>query len=341
MSFYDKIKKLEKIDLHRHVDGDIKPEIIFEIAENEGFLGTKHFPYNTLNQVREASLVKPGDDLNTIFSKFGPAVRVMQTKEGIKRVFYEEVKNCYEDNIVHAELRFATLYHGAKKISKECFHWRGDLTVDEIMNAAISGMKKGEKDYGIKTGIIVSINREVDPWVSETLVKKILPYEGKGVVGIDLACNEADFRPILHYDAYFQTFDTGLKRTVHAGEAGDRRKENIIESILSLRADRVGHGIPVPYFGMVEDVVKMKNVGIESCPLSNLKVHWVTGIMDVGQLRLDKLLDENIKVSLNSDDPGLFGYTLTDTYFEVAKSYNFKMKHLKKFIENAKEISFL
>ena len=321
----EQARNLEKIDLHRHADGDVKPEIIYELGRY-----IPNFPYKSLNHVKAASVVDESDDFLSILGKFAPAISVMQSKENIERVFYEEVRNCSEDNIVKAELRFAPLYHMKK-----------GLSIDDILGSAVNGMKSGAKEFGVKSGIIVCINRECSSEESVNLVKEVIKHDNSGVVGIDLACDETNHAPLKHFEAFNIAYSNGLNRTVHAGETGLRKDDNIKDSILELKANRLGHAVTLCNNPELISLVNDCEVGVESCPLSNIRISHATGVNNISQLGLKKLLDSGVKISLNTDDPRLLGFTLTDVYFNAAKELNLLIEDLQKFIHNAEESSFI
>lgn len=318
------IRKLPKIDLHRHWDGDLEPELIYELGKKSGI----ELPADNPKGLKLYFERLRDDGLGTLLRYgFGLVTSLLQSKENIYMAAYEEVGNLSKDNIIYAEIRFAPQYHTGEKLSYE-----------EIIRAFSDGLRDGEKDFMVKTKIIVCIGREAEPKVGIEIAEAALNCMDYGVVAIDIACDESRFPPERHLDAYKRTFGTQLKRTAHAGEFGDQLYKNMVTSIKELKADRLGHARTIAEHDELVDLAASQKIGIELCPESNL----FTGLIKSRkELKIGELLSRNVLVSVNSDDPAMFRYTLTDTIHGVAEEYGFGMEELKKLQMNAIDSAFL
>lgn len=327
------IRKLPKIDLHRHLDGDVKPDVLFKLAQKDGVkLPAKdlNFYFKDLRDEGIGALLQKG---------FGMVTSLMQSRENLSMVAYECVRNLKEDGVVYAELRFAPQYHTGESAyyghpsekSKE------RLGYDEIIEAVSEGLRKGETDFGVKTNIIVCVRRETEPHEGVKVADAALNCMGYGVVGLDLACDEATYPPERHLEAYKTTFNSPLKRTVHAGEFGNQPHKNMLTAMNDLKADRLGHAIPLSKYEDLVQQVSGRKTGIEMCPESNIFAGFIKSRKE---LKLDELLSRNVLVSVCSDDPAMFGYTLSDTLYRLAEECGLGMEELKKLQMNAIESAF-
>ena len=276
--------------------------------------------------------------MNLFQEGFGLITSLMQTSENLTTVAYEEVRNLYKDNIIYAEIQFAPQYHTGE--STYYNHEKTDKKMDyeEIIKSVLAGLKKGEKDFGIKTNLIIDIGREAKQEVGIEIAKAAINCIKYGVVALGLATNEADFPPELHKQAFQLTFDTELKRSIHAGEFGKQLYKNIVTSINELKADRLGHARIIAHYNDLIQLVKEKIIGIESCPESNM---FIGLIKSRNEINIKKLLKQDVLVSINSDDPGMFGYTLTDTIYRLGKESKINFNEIKKLEINAALASFL
>lgn len=328
------ICKLPKIDLHRHLDGDVKPEVISRLARKDG-------------------LTLPAEDLDLYFKDlrnqgigallqkgFGLVTSLMQSRENLSTVAYECVRNLKEDNIIYAEIRFAPQYHTGESAyyghssekSKE-----KTLGYDEIIKAVSAGLRKGEKDFGVRTNLIVCVGREAEPQAGVAVAEAALNSMDCGVVGLDLACDEGSYPPDRHLEAYKTTFNSPLKRTVHAGEFGDQPSKNMSTAISNLKADRLGHAIPLSKYEDLTTAVSDGKIGIEMCPESNIFTGFIKSRNELG---IKRLLSKGVLVSVNTDDPAMFGYTLSDTLYRLAEECGLGLDELKKLQLNAIESAF-
>ena len=324
---------MPKIETHLHLDGAIEPENIWRIAK-EHDITLPHIPEQSLAalqtyfQFQDSRDIRTARDFDHLLRTFDIVISLMQTPEGLQEVAKTHVQYLAAQNYVYAETRFAPQYH-----LKEGLHLE-----DTIENTLI-GLQKGFEETGTLVKLIACIGRE-NVEIGPDVVRAALKFQDQGVVAIDLACNEIDFPPELHIDAFRLTFGSNLRRCVHAGEVAktpEKLRHNIIASLIDLRADELGHAIPLPKMPETMDLVRDRGVRVASCPLSNL---CSMIIEDVRDLSLDKLLKSDILVSLHTDDPAMDHTSLADVYAETCNAYGFGVHHVRKLLRNAIQTAF-
>lgn len=322
----NEIRKLPKIELHRHLDGAVKPELIFDLAKKHNV----YLPVNSLEDLKKYYRITKETSVQELMDKFDVVLSLMQTPENLQTIAYEQILDLKKENYLYVELRFAPQYHT-----------REGLSMVQVIENVLIGMRKGYKETGILSNLIIAIGREAELEKAKQIVKAALEFQNSQetvkVVGIDLACDEATYPPEIHLPAYKLTFGSKLKRTVHAGEFGDQKLKNIKTAIHKLRADRIGHAIPLPNDKDLLNLVKQKRIGIESNPLSNLICHMTASIQE---LKLNIYFTNGIKFSLGSDDPAMMYTTLSNVIYETAKVYNWGLAHIKTIMKNSIDISF-
>ena len=331
------IKKFPKIDLHRHLDGDVSEEDIFLLAQRANI----PLPVKTAGELKDYFRQLRERDLPSLFQKgFGLITGVMQAEENLEYVAFREVEHLAQDGIIYAELRFAPQYHTGESIyySHVQSGPHQKLSYQTIIRAVSRGLARGEKEFGVKTKIIVCIGREAEPEVGVKIAQAAIDCMPDGVVALDLACDEASYPPERHRPAFELTFDTPLKRTVHAGEFGNQPSENIKTAIFQLRADRLGHAIPINRHEDLLNAVVEKKIGLELCPLSNTICGFIKSHRD---LNINSLINRGALVSINTDDPGIFNFTLSDVLADVLKDSVEPLRDLRQFQINAVNSSFL
>jgi adenosine deaminase len=152
-------------------------------------------------------------------------------------------------------------------------------------------------------------------------------------IGLDIAGDEPQF-PNAQYASLFKPLlDENLPITIHAGEASG--PESIWAAIDLLGAKRIGHGIHAVHDPKLMDALRDRKILLEMCPTSNrITSAWP----DLKTHPLKKCLDHGIPVSINTDDPGMFGITLGDeveiakkmvglTNEEVARTFRYAHEH--------------
>ena len=103
------IFELPKTDLHRHLDGALKPELLIKLAKQ---FGVNLPTYNLAKFKRLYQIIEPtGMPINKLFKRFAWAIAVMRSPEGLYQAAYEQVLDLERENILYAEMRCAPGYH--------------------------------------------------------------------------------------------------------------------------------------------------------------------------------------------------------------------------------------
>lgn len=327
-NLFKKIKNMEKAECHVHWDGAMDAETVLTLwdAKNQAlYFPEKDCNGNTLSYKNEKErIIDTPDKLRklwagwghyTIPDQFGAVTGLMQTKDDIKTMAKEHVKHLASQNILYFETRFAPQYHTFE-----------GLSLDRVIGYSLEGFHEGSEETGTDVKLIVCIGREAEVEYTKKVVKEALRFQEEGVVAIDLACWEPPFPPELHYEAFKLTFDSSLKRTVHAGEmcSTEENLKNIYTAITKLKADGLGHAIPLykGQYGKAHDLigmVKEKGIRIESNPISNMALGF---IKDVEDLHLDELVKNDVLITINSDDPSMWSNgSLSQNLYAVTELY--------------------
>ena len=128
----------------------------------------------------------------------------------------------------------------------------------------------------------------------------------------------------------------GLHSVPHAGEMSG--PATIWEALTGLRAERIGHGYQLPYDPRLVVELRDRQVPLEVCPTSNVCTRQVP---DLASHPLPRLLAEGLFVTLNSDDPPVFGTTLTTEYRRAASAFGLSRGQLAELAKNGVRASFL
>jgi adenosine deaminase len=265
-------------DLHRHLDGSLRPSTLEELARAQG-----------LTVPPDLRFVR-GMGLEAALSRFGFILSLIQGPAAVRRVAAEICEDATSDGVTTLEIRFAPQLHE-------------DGTIEAITDAALEGMAG-------RAGLILCGLYGEAPELIDHLVE--VARTRPGVVGIDLAGGPAlDHRHgMLDYaPAFRRAEELGIGRTVHAGEG--RPPAEIRTAIEELRAQRIGHGTTLLDDPRVLDLVLARGVAIEACPTSN--VH--TGVIrDVADHPLPRWLDLGVRACVCTDNTYLSAVTSSEEH---------------------------
>jgi len=230
-------------DLHRHLDGSLRPSTLAELAARAG----KAVPADLA--------FTPGMGLAAALSRFAFTLSLLEAPGAVRRVAAEMCEDAAAEGVTTLEIRFAPQLHGG-------------APVEAIIDAAVEGAAG-------RAGIILCGLYGEPPEVLLGLVEAAASRPG--VVGIDLAGGPgaADaFHLRDHAPAFRRAAALGLGRTVHAGEG--RPPAEIRVAIEALQAQRIGHGTTLLDDEETVDLVLSRGTVIEACPTSNVHTGVIT-----------------------------------------------------------------
>jgi adenosine deaminase len=281
-------------ELHRHLDVSVRIETLLELAQKRGLEAQS----TSVAAFREKIFLrKPLKDLSSVLATFSLFSKVLDRPEILERVAGEVVEDCRNDGTRRVELRFSPSF-----ISDG-----NGLSWDEILDGFYRGVELAKKRYPeMKVGLLCIASRDYGVEMVDKTVEFFLKHRDR-FVGFDLAGNEVGF-PCKDFETSFKKLKkVGAKITVHAGEAVG--PENIWEAIEVLGAHRIGHGIASIRDPKLMDVLREKKICLEMCPTSN----WLTqAVSSFESHPLPKVLRAGVPVCVNTDDPGVFGVSLSD-----------------------------
>jgi adenosine deaminase len=204
------------------------------------------------------------------------------------------------------------------------------------MDWVIEAAQQGEKDYGVKTRLIASVNRHEGVELAAQVSLIAAERQDKGIVGLDLAGYEPGFPAGPFAAAFRPAQESGLHVTIHAAEWD--RGENVVEAIQKVGARRIGHGIRLLESPAALELARQCGIPFEVCLTSNLRTGSVGQMVDHPVRRM---LAEGLNVTLNTDDPGIFGITLSDEYRLFCETLGFPLVALQDCVLAAARAAFL
>ncbi|MPM46383.1 Adenosine deaminase [bioreactor metagenome] len=241
------------------------------------------------------------DSLVEYLKRFNLPNRVMQSKESLKRITFELLEDASNENLKYMEIRFAPLIHTLN-----------GLSVSEVIESIIDGIKEAEEKYPIKANLILGCMRTMTLDDAIYVVEEGKKFLNKGVVAVDLCGAENEGFAIEFKEAIDLARSFGYRVTIHAGEAASG--VNVLEAVEILKAERIGHGIGIRDLKEAYDMVKNKKIVLEMCPTSNVQTKAVNSFEDHPFYKFYK---DGLKVTLNTDNRTVSNINLTKEFNNV------------------------
>jgi len=313
---------LPLIDLHRHLDGNIRPKTIWQLAQKNNI---KLPADNFESFLPHVQITDSEADLIAFLKKLDWGVGVLKTLDDVVRIGFENVEDAFNANIDYAELRFSPYYIAMSH----------NLPIEGVVEAIIEGVNLGRKKFNSKVNLIGILSRTFGVEHCQSELDALLAYKSN-LVAIDLAGDEYNFPGQLFENHFKQVRDAGLNVTVHAGEAAG--PESVWHAIKSLGATRIGHGVACADDQRLMDYMRENQVSIESCLTSN----YQTGtIKDLAEHPIKTFLANDLMVCLNTDDPAVENIELAYEFTLAKNVLGFSTEQFSQLQLNAVQMSFL
>lgn len=310
------------LDLHRHLDGNIRPATIWQLATQNNIV----LPATQLDDfIPHVQIQGSESDLLAFLKKLDWGVAVLKNLDDVKRVAYENVEDAFNAGLNYTELRFSPYYMSMKH----------NLSINDVVAAVIDGVNSGVKNYDIRVNLIGILSRTFGVKQCQLELDALLAHKN-ALVAIDLAGDEYNFPGELFVEHFKQVRNAGLQVTVHAGEAGGAK--SVWQAINELGATRIGHGVATIDDENLMSYMVNNNIAIESCLTSNFQTGTVK---DLTQHPLKTFLNHGIKACLNTDDPAVQGIEIKHEYKVARQALKLNDKDINQLQKNAVAMCFL
>ncbi len=316
------IEKLPKTDLHVHLDGSIRISTIVNLAKKQKI----KLPVDTEEELKKIVCCDENcKSLDEYLRAFDITLSVMQTEDALIRTAFELAEDAAKENIRYLEVRYSPILHTQKGLK---------LTV--ISDAVLKGLRKAEKKYNIRAGVIICGIRNMDPDKSLKLAKLAVAYKNKGVIGFDLAGAEYNYPAKDHMEAFYLALNNNINITIHAGEAYGPK--SIHEALHYCGTHRIGHGTRLIEDGDLLNYVNDHRIPLEICLKSNMHTKSVPSLK---KHPLNFYFDYGLRVTINTDNRLVSDTTLTDEYMIAVKELGLDYADIKNVIINGFKSAFI
>jgi len=326
------LNALPKVLLHEHLDGGLRPKTVIDLALDAGYAELPTHDSKELAEWFHRGAQR--GSLPMYLEGFAHTCAVMQTRAALERVAFEFIEDMHEDGVVYAEVRFAPVFHTKK-----------GLTGDAIVNAVLDGLKRGEEKYGVKWGLILcGMRHRTDSLEAAELA---INFRHHGVVGFDLAGEEAGYPPKAHVEAFQAIQQANFNSTLHAGEAFG--VASIWQALQLCGAHRLGHATrlmddmtivdgKIVKLGTLAQYVLDRRIPLEMCLSSN--VH--TGSVKTIEEHPFKLYyDRGFRVTLNTDDRLMSDTSMTKEFQVAVDTFGLTVADFEKITINSIKSAFI
>jgi aminodeoxyfutalosine deaminase len=312
------LRRLPKAELHLHLEGTIAPETLVELSR-------RHDPEPLT--LAQAEALYQYTDFTGFLMAFKAVSDRLRTPEDYELITYRMAEQLAAQGIVHAEVYVAV---------GVIYFW-GRSEFEPLFAGMERARLLAERDFGLSLFWIFDAVRHFGVEPAARVFRKAaeMRREYPSIVGIGIGGDERRGPAELFRGLYSEARDAGLHLTVHAGEAVGPES---IWGALNLGAERLGHALTAIEDPELVHVLAERQIPVEICMTSNLRTGCCARLQDHPVRRY---FDSGLLVTLNSDDPAMFGSNLEGEFLLAHQEFGFTEEHLRELAANSIEASFL
>ncbi len=307
-----------KAELHLHMEGAIPLPLLFAMIKRSGDLPG-------IGSIEDLAARFSYRDFHHFLYLWAWKNQFITNERDFEQIAYAVLANARQQNILYAEMFISPADHTPR-----------GLTAEGIIAATLAGCANARRDCGIVTQIIIDLVRDSGLDSGWRSIEAATPFLGRGVVGIGLGGTEDRFPPDPYRELFAEARRRGFRLTAHAGEGAG--PASVWAALDELGAERIGHGTRAIEDGALMARLRDQQIPLEMCIMSNIR----TGVTaNAGSHPIKPFYQNGLVVTVNSDDPVMFGATIADEYRALADDLHLAFTDIKQIALNGIRASFL
>jgi adenosine deaminase len=306
-------EQLPKVELHLHLEGAIPYAALWELVQKyDGDVPNQEALKRRFEYKNFAHFIETWTWKNQFLREY----------EDFTFIAEAVARDLVSQNVYYAEVFFSPpdfLRHGLETQGMAEAIRRGLESVEEIEVALVADLVR---DFGPERGAIT---------LAELHEVKYL-----GIIGVGIGGSEQDFPPEAFEAVFERARHLGFRTSAHAGEAAG--SESVWGAIRHLQVDRIGHGTRAEEDEALVEYLVAQEIPVELCPLSNVRTGVVTSY---AAHPVRRYFERGMKLSVNTDDPKMFGNSLAEEYELLVREKGFTQAEIKEVVLAGIETSWM
>jgi adenosine deaminase len=304
-----------KVELHLHLEGAIPYDVLWELVKK----------YGGDHSVKSLEALKG----KFVFRDFPHFIDTWRWKNHFIREYddFNLIAEAFARDLASQNVRYAEVFFTPSDFRSI------KLETQKITAAVRAGLNQVS---GTRINLVTDFCRDAGIENAARNLAEISEIKGLGVIGFTIGGSEQAFPPEPFADVYERARNLGFHTSAHAGEAAGAA--SVWGTIRSLKVDRIGHGTRIFEDPNLVAYIAAKGIPLEVCPISNVKTHVVNSLKEHPVRRY---FERGIIVTINTDDPKMFGNSLVDEYRALHDELGFSFDDIRKIILNAIDASWL
>ncbi|MDO3722812.1 adenosine deaminase [Marinobacter sp. chi1] len=304
------LNALKKAELHIHIEGSLEPELMFRLAERNRIT----LPYDSVDALRKAY---DFGNLQDFLDLYYRGAQVLLHEEDFYDLTKAYLDQCRAQNVTHVEPFFDPQTHTDR-----------DVDMATVIKGITRALSDAKADWGLSYGLILCFLRHLSEEEAQKTLDAALPFRDH-FIGVGLDSSEKGHPPTKFKRVFDRARGMGLHAVAHAGEEGP--PEYIWEALDELGVVRVDHGVRATEDPALMERLRKDQIPLTVCPLSNIRLK----VFDhMSQHPILKLLEDGLRVTVNSDDPAYFGGYMTENFEALRKDLGMTDDQARRLAQN-------
>src|SRR5499426_1605940 len=307
----DFIQKMPKCGLHVHIEGTLEPALKLALAKRNGV----KLPYRNAKQVKAAY---DFEDLPSFLAVYYEGMSVLLKEPDFYDVTHAYLAKAHSQNVVYAEMFFDPQAHTARGVS-----------FDTVIRGIRRAQLDAEARLGIRSQLILCFLRDWSAEFAMATLLESLPYK-QWIVGVGLDSDEKNNPPSKFKKVFQRARAEGYLLTMHCDVDQQDSVDHIWQCLRDIDVGRIDHGVNALEDARLCAEIKRRGLALTVCPISN---SYVTDGTKAAAVKA--MLDQGLRVTVNSDDPAYFPGYMTENLLAVQEEADLSKGDLVQLARNA------
>jgi adenosine deaminase len=284
------IAALPKAEYHVHLEGTLEAEMKFALAQRNGVT----LPYADVAAMKRSYVYH---DLPSFLKIYYEGMSVLLKEQDFYDLCYAYLAKAHASNVLYAEMFFDPQQHIDR-----------GLPIADVIGGITRARAAAKADMGIESQLILCFMRDMTAANAMAALDAALPYKDK-LIGVGLDSDEKDNPPAKFAAHFAKARAAGLHVTAHCDVNQQGSLEHIRQALVDIGVERIDHGGNILQSPELMALARKKGIAFTVCPTFSGAILVDGKPVDV----VRGMLEQGLKVTLNSDDPAYMGSAyLTD-----------------------------
>jgi adenosine deaminase len=308
-------ERVPKAELHIHLEGAIPHEALWELIRKYG--GDPAVPDLAALEQR------------LTYRDFAHFIDTWVWKNRFLREYedFTFIAEVVARDLTRQNIRYAEAFFSPPDFA------RFGLATQDLAAAIRAGL---DQVPGIEIALVADLVRDFGVDRAARTLAELADVQRLGVVGVGIGGSEAEHPPEPFAPVFEEARRLGFRTSAHAGEAAG--PASIWGAVRALRVDRIGHGTRAREDPALVEYLAEHRVPLEMCPGSNVRTSVVGSL---GEHPIRHFVERGLVVTVNSDDPRMFGTSLAEEYRLLEERLGFSRDETRELILQAVRSSWL